>query len=236
MKADRVLSLIFGAGLLIAGGLSLVGNVFLRLEAWRMWPLTVVVAGVALTIPGFLAVAKRGFGAFFIPGIPVLTTGIILMFASIFHQWEVWAVAWPLEVLGLALGFGLAAIFMRAAGLAIPTILIGVNGLVLAFCNLTGLWEAWAILWPVEFLAIGLGVLVVGMAHRSAGANLAAMILIGLGGVGFFITSFFSVFNLSILRFAVPAMLILTGSLLVGLTLFRPAKIVEVEAIPSEAS
>jgi hypothetical protein len=221
MKPERILSLIFGFGLLAIGGLMFAGNLFLVTQAWRMWPLVVIVLGLALTAPGFLAIASPGFGAFFMPGLPVLVTGGILMFASITGDWGVWALAWPLVVLAVALGFGLSAAFMRVPGLAIPAILIGANGLVLAFCNLTGLWGAWAILWPIEPLAIGLGLLVVGIAHRSPGANLAAMILIGLAGLGFFITSFIGVFNDTLLRFAIPGLLALTGLLLVGMNFLR---------------
>jgi len=129
--------------------------------------------------------------------------------------------AWPLLVLAVALGFGLSAVFMRVSGLAIPAIIIGANGLVLAFCNITGLWGAWAILWPIEPLAVGLGLLMVGISNRSKGASTAAMILIGIAGLGFFLTSFFSLFNETILRFAVPGMLVLTGILLVGMHFLR---------------
>jgi hypothetical protein len=215
MKVERILSLIFGLALVVIGALSLLGNTLLVTQAWRLWPLTVIIAGIALTIPGFFGLKSRGFGSFFIPGIPLLTTGGILLFASLFSRWNVWAVAWPLEVIGLAVGFALAAIFMRAAGLAIPAMVIGVNGLILAFCNLTGLWEAWAVLWPLEPLAVGLGLLILGVANRSAGARLAGLILTGIAGAGFFIASFISVFNGTLLRFAVPGMLVLTGIILV---------------------
>jgi hypothetical protein len=103
---------------------------------------------------------------------------------------------------------------MRVAGLAIPAMIIGVNGLMLAFCNLTGLWAAWAILWPIEPLAVGLGLLIVGVANRSTGAKLAGLILVGIAGAGFFIASFISIYNGTILRFAVPALLIFSGVIL----------------------
>ena len=216
MKVERSLSLIFGLALVAIGAISLLGNTLLAMQAWRLWPLTVIIAGIALTLPGFLGLKKRGFGSFFIPGIPVLTTGGILLFASLFDRWNEWELAWPLEVLGVAVGFALAAIFMRVAGLAIPAIIIGVNGLMLAFCNLTGLWKSWAILWPIEPLAVGLGLLVVGFVHRSSGAKLAGLILTGIAGAGFFIASFISMFNGTMLRFAVPGMLVLCGLILVS--------------------
>jgi hypothetical protein len=216
MKVERSLSLIFGFALVAIGGLSLLGNTLLATQAWRLWPVSVIIVGIALTLPGFFGLKSRGFGSFFIPGIPLLTTGGILLFASLFEHWSVWELAWPLEVLALAIGFTLAALFMRAAGLAIPAMIIGVNGLVLAFCNLTGLWEAWAVLWPLEPLAVGLGLLVVGAANRSSGAKVAGLILTGIAGAGFFIASFISAFNGTLLRFAVPAMLVLTGLILVS--------------------
>jgi hypothetical protein len=221
MKLERSLSLIFGLALMAIGGFSLLGNTLLTTGAWRMWPLTVVIAGIALTIPGFFGFRRRGFGAFFIPGIPVLTAGGILLVASLLDYWEVWGLLWPLEVIALALGFAFAALFMRVAGLAIPAILIGLNGVVLAFCNLTGLWAAWAIVWPIEPLAIGLGLLIVAYAHRSAGAKLAALILIGVAGAGFFGMSFLSAFNHTFLRYAVPTLLIVCGVILIGSHWFR---------------
>jgi hypothetical protein len=215
MKVERSLSLIFGSALVALGVLNLLGNSLLSLQAWRLWPLAVVIAGIALTLPGFLGLKSRGFGAFFIPGVPLLSTGGLLLLSSLFSRWSVWELAWPLEVIGLAIGIALAAVFMRVAGLAIPAMIIGINGLVLAFCNLTGLWEAWAVLWPLEPLAVGLGLLVVGVANRSSGAKVAGLILTSIAGAGFFIASFISVFNGTLLRFAVPGMLILTGVILI---------------------
>jgi hypothetical protein len=229
MKTERILTLIFGIGLLAVGGLMMFGNLFLGGQVWRMWPLVVLLLGLGLTAPGLLAIARPGLGAFFIPGIPVLVTGGILMFASLSGNWGIWTLAWPLVVLAVALGFGLSAIFMRVPGLAIPALIIGINGLVLAFTNTTGLWAAWAVLWPVEPLAVGLGLLVVGIAHRSAGTNLAATILIGISGAAFFLTSFIGVFSETILRFAVPGMLVLTGLLLVGMNFLRKEKLAQVD-------
>jgi hypothetical protein len=221
MKPERLFALLFGAALISCGIFSLVGNLFLLTEAWRLWPVIIVIAGLGLTMLGFLGVARRSFSAFFIPGIPVLTTACILLFASLFDRWEVWALAWPLEVLGVGLGFTLAAIFMRVPALLIPASIIGINGLVLAFCNLTGLWQAWALLWPIEPLSIGLGLIALGIFGRSSGATQAGVILCSIAGVGFFLASFVSMFNFSVLRFAVPAMLVLTGLIIAAMSFVR---------------
>jgi hypothetical protein len=217
MKSDRLFNLIAGATLLTIGVIALAGNIFLATKAWKLWPMIIVLVGIGFTISGFLGISRRGFGSFFIPGIPVLTTGGILLYTSLTSQWDVWAVAWTLEVLGLALGFALAAIFMRVPGLAIPAFIIGINGIMLAFCTVTGLWQSWAILWPIEFLSVGLGLLVLGIANNSAGVKMAASILFTIAGGGFFITAFISTFNTNgILKFAVPIMLLITGVLLTG--------------------
>jgi len=222
MKPEKLFNLIAGVTLLSIGVIALAGNLFLAANAWRLWPVIIVLAGVGLTFPGFLGFVHRGFGAFFIPGIPVLTTGLILLYASMTNHWEVWAVAWTLEILGLALGFILAALFMRTPGLAIPAFIIGINGLMFVFCTVTGLWQSWAILWPIEFLSVGLGLLVLGMANQSAGVKTAASILFTIAGGGFFITAFLSVFNNNaIMKFAVPVMLLVTGGLLTATYLLQ---------------
>ncbi len=216
MKTERLFMLIAGVTLVAVGAISLLGNIFFSTQAWRIWPIVIVLAGLGLTTPGFFGLSRRGLGSFFIPGIPVLTTGGILLYASLTKNWGIWAEAWPLEILALALGFALSAVFMRVAALAIPAFIIGLNGLLLGFCAITGLWQAWAILWPIEPLSVGLGLLVLSIANKSAGVKLAATILFSVAGMGFFITAFISVFNHTILRFAVPAMLFVTGLLLVG--------------------
>ncbi len=233
MKPERLLSLIFGFGLIATGALALAGNILLRLEAWRLWPIVVIVIGLGLTAPGFWGIRRRGLGSFFIPGIPVLMTGIILMAASLLQRWNIWALAWPLEVIALALGFGLAALFMRVPALAIPAIIIGANGLLLGFCNLTGLWQAWALLWPIEPLSVGLGLLVLSFFNKSHSLRVAAVTLFIISGGGFFITSMISVFNASILKFGAPLLLIVTGALLAGLSFIKREEVTPVESEPA---
>jgi hypothetical protein len=221
MKSEKLFNLIAGITLIAVGVIALAGNIFLSTKAWRIWPVIIVLAGIGLTIPGFFGIWRRGFGSFFIPGIPVLTTGGILLYASLTDNWEVWVVAWNLEVLALALGFALSAVFMRVPALAIPAFIVGINGLMFAFCAVTGLWESWAILWPIEFLAVGLGLLTLGIANGSAGVKTAASILFTIAGGGFFISTFISTFNTTVLKFAVPVMLLLTGILLTGTFLMK---------------
>jgi hypothetical protein len=233
MKSEKLFNLIAGITLLVIGVIALVGNIFLGTKAWKLWPTVVLLVGVGLTISGFLGIWRRGFGSFFIPGIPVLTTGGILLYASISNHWSVWAAAWTLEVLALAVGFGLAAFFMRVPALAIPTSIIGINGLMLAFCAVTGLWQSWAILWPIELLSVGLGLLALGMVNRSEGVKTAASVLFTVAGGGFFINAFISTFNNGILKFAVPVMLLFTGVLLTATFLLKKSPEAPVAAEPT---
>lgn len=236
--AKRYLSFIAGLSLVALGGASLFGNALLGVDAWRLWPLTVILAGMAFTIPGFFALQHRGLGALLIPGLPVLSTGGILLAASLLGRWEIWALAWPLEIIALALGFALAAVLMRAGGLAIPAAILGANGLLLGYCTLTSRWGAWALLWPLEPLAIGLGLLVLAYAKRSPGAWLAGLVLTGIAGLGFFVTSFFSAIQDPLLRWAIPASLVFCGVVLIAAHWLQPADAgsVGVRALPEESA
>lgn len=156
---------------------------------WRFWPLMIIAVGLLFVLPPFMAPYKRSLGGLFIPGMPILATGGILLFASIFDQWGVWASLWPTEILAVALGFLFAAIYMRALWLAVPTIIIGANGLLLQFCALTGLWGWWAMLWTIEPLSVGLALLLVGSRKGSAGLTRAGMIVSGVAAAGLVLMS-----------------------------------------------
>jgi hypothetical protein len=186
-----------GIALILLGALALAVNLAMpilgpevcRYLAVRFGPPVVFGLGLALMLLPLLARGRRGLGALFIPGMPVLTTGVILLFTSTFHVWGAWEWLWPLEVSSLAWGFLFAAVWMRSIWLLIPAIIIGANGIVLQACALTGLWGAWAVLWTVEPLAIGLALLAVGAAKRLGGLVLAGTIHCGLAGVGLVVMS-----------------------------------------------
>ncbi len=181
-------SLLVGFTFVFLGGLILAGNLILPAlgfqfrwwQVWRLWPVFVVAIGFLMTAAPFLFRTRRGLGGLFIPGVPILVTGSILLFCSLLDAWGAWAFLWPLEPLALALGFAFAGVWLRVAGLAFPAIILGLNGLVLAFCNLTGWWEAWAVLWAIEPLAVGLSLLVLGVRQSSR-----TLIAVGLGFCGF---------------------------------------------------
>jgi hypothetical protein len=184
---SRKLSIVISVALILMGMVSLmftfVGAIF-GFRVWQLWPLIVVAAGLAFVLPPLLVRGKRGLGGLFIPGLPVLTNGCILLFTSVTGWWGAWEWLWPLEVTGVALGFLFAAIKMRVIWLLIPTIIIGANGLLLQFCALTGWWAVWAVAWAIEPLALGLALLAVNLKQRSPGLLIAGVVMCALAVVG----------------------------------------------------
>ncbi len=188
---QKKVSLLFGVSLIIVAVLALAGNLLMQslgggaLLGFRAWPIFVITAGLLFCLPPFLFAHIRGLSGLFMPGIPTLVTGLILFFASVTGHWGVWAVLWPLEVLSVALGFVMMAVFLRVPWLMIPASIVGLTGLVLQFCAATGLWASWAVLWTVEPFAVGLPLLVIGTVKKIEGVKLAGIILAGFAAVAF---------------------------------------------------
>jgi hypothetical protein len=181
------LEIVISVVLIVMGAASLaftlVGTIF-GLRVWQLWPLIVIAAGLAFVLPPLLVRGKRGLGGLFIPGVPVLTNGAILLFTSVTRWWGAWEWLWPLEVTGVALGFAFAAIKMRVVWLLIPAIVVGANGFLLQFCALTGWWAVWAVAWVIEPLSVGLALLAVNLKRRSPGLLIAGVTLCALAVVG----------------------------------------------------
>jgi hypothetical protein len=135
---------------------------------------------------------------------------------------------WPLEVLALALGFLLAAVTMRQVWLVLPAVIVGLNGAVLLFCAVTHLWEAWSVLWTVEPLSVGLGLLVVSALRKSTPLFITGMLLSGLAALAFLsMTAILGVWQFlpldwRLLRAISSLGVIGLGALLVGISLLRP--------------
>jgi len=189
---ERQRNLVIGAALVLVGLLSLSCSglsLLLGLDAlgfvWRLWPVVVIALGLLFVAAPLRAHGKRGLGALFIPGMLLMTIGGMLTFASVFDVWGVWARLWPMILISLATGFLLAAAYMRVSGMLIPAIILGLNGLVFQFCALTGLWSWWSVLWVIEPLSVGLGLLAVGALSRQQGVITAGLIVCGVAAAGF---------------------------------------------------
>ncbi len=222
-------SLLIGVTLVILGVLALAANLLIQANGFgfvfgfRAWPLFVVGAGLLFCLPPFLFPAQRGLSGLFMPGIPTLTTGVLLFLASVSGNWHIWATAWPLEVLSVAAAFIMMAIFLRVPYLMIPASIIGFTGLVLQFCALTGWWSSWAVLWTVVPFAVGLPLIVIGLNKRIEGLKLAGLILCGLAGLAFAGMSSLLVTSLWITRLIGPIVVLGLGGLLVYSAFRKPA-------------
>ena len=214
-------SLLIGVTLIVLGILALAGNLLIRaagngiLLGFRAWPIFVVGAGLLFCIPPFLFPQQRGLSGLFIPGIPALTTGVLLFIASVTGYWSIWTYLWPLEVLSVAAAFVLMAVFLKVPWLMIPASIVGFTGLVLQFCAATGWWSSWAVLWTVEPFAVGLPLLLIGIARKIEGVKLAGIILCGLAGLAFAAMSSFLVTSLWITRLIGPALVLGMGIVLI---------------------
>jgi hypothetical protein len=224
---ERKSLLLFGTALIIVGILSLTLSGIAALVGFdparfllRFWPVVVSCVGLCFLIPPLLVRGRRGLGALFIPGMPILTTGGLLLLASVFNAWRIWNWLWPMELISVAVGFALAAIYMRSIWLLIPATIIGLNGLVFQFCAISGLWHWWSVLWVIEPLSVGLALLGIGLRRNLPGLRTAGVILctISAGLLVMMLLILGVWWPLGVLG---PGLLLLAGAVLLAWSLLR---------------
>jgi hypothetical protein len=220
-------SIVVGAGLMLLGiswlGLGLVGSL-LGINFFgfvlRFWPGAVSAIGLAFVLPPLLVRGKRGLGGLFIPGVPILVVGGLLLVASVLNAWSIWAWLWPMVLLGTAIGFVIAGLYMDVSGLLIPATILGLNGLLFQFCAVTGLWNWWSVLWTVEPLSVGLALLLFGFRQNSPGTLKAGLILCSIAA-GAFLLMIAILAGGWLFRLVGPGLLILAGLVVLGWALLR---------------
>ncbi len=121
----------------------------------------------------------------------IVFVNMALLWLSGIFGWKVFGHAWPLEI--VAVGVLLSALM---AALAIPWMLIpaGIvmaNGFLFSYFALTGWWNHWTFLWPLEPLLVGLSIVAPFLLERQGkrGSWLARRIgvtLIALAVLDFF--------------------------------------------------
>ena len=225
---NKIASLVIGIILISVGALALLGGLILPAVGWGLglivrmgWPLLIVGAGLAFVLPALLAPAGSGLGGLFIPGVPVLATGAVLFFTSTFNQWGAWEYLWPVEVLAVGLAFLLAAWKLRVIWLVIPGLIVGMNGVLLQFCAITGWWSVWAALWTVEPLALGLAFLWIGLARKMSILVILGLAFCGFAGAAFLGMSFILFGGWKLVVISWPVLLILAGAALLAVSLLR---------------
>jgi hypothetical protein len=227
---NRQFSILAGLVLIALGALSLLSNFTLmvfgfdlgRYVAGLVWSPFVIALGLLFVATPIFTRNEPAAGGLFIPGMPILATGIVMLLATLMPWWHIWARLWPMIILGLAAGFVCMALYMRNAWIVIPAIFIGLNGLVLQFCALTGLWSAWAVLWAVEPLAVGFTLLLTAAKTRST-----AVFVVGLVFCAFSCTALMGMAVLvtglwRLMGVMSAAGLIMAGLALLAWNLFKP--------------
>ena len=188
---NRLISIVAGLMFITLGALTLVTNIAMglfglnlaRYVAALVWAPFLLGAGLVCVAAPLVNRQQRSLGGLFIPGLPLLAAGAITLLAALMPWWHIWARLWPLMILALAAGFVCLALHLRVIWIVIPAIFVGLNGLALQFCALTGLWSAWAVLWAVEPLAVGFTLLLTASQTRSTATLVVGLIFCAFSGV-----------------------------------------------------
>ncbi|MEP7356491.1 MAG: hypothetical protein ABI847_04580, partial [Anaerolineales bacterium] len=100
-----------------------------------------------------------------------------------FLNFQSWQYIWPLFIVGLGGIFfvGMLAGGKSTAGLAVPGSILTSIGLLLAFQNLTGNWASWSYAWTIIIMAVGVGILIMGVWSGDAHQREAGLRLAGIG-------------------------------------------------------
>ena len=234
---EKKASLFIGIFLLALGLLALGGDLLLTARglslpgALPLWPLFVVASGLLFVMPPFFFPRQGGLAGLFVPGLPVLTTGGILLACSLSGDWGLWTRLWPLEVLAVGLAFVFMAIRMRVIWLLIPAFIVSFTGVVLGFCALTGLWAVWSFLWVAEPLALGLALLIIGLVVRHRTLAIVGAGFCAFAGLGAAASSWFAVTHSWLLNLAGPGFVLAMGVLMLVLGFLRSADKPETDAV-----
>ncbi len=89
-------------------------------SAWRLWPLIVVIAGLAFYLPLIIWWEQRqNLLGLLVPGTILLANGLLLLYQSLTDDWESWAYTWTIEPIAV----GIALFLMYTLGTRNPGLL-----------------------------------------------------------------------------------------------------------------
>lgn len=166
--------------------------------------------------------SQRNAGSL-VGGSLLIIFGVLALLGKFFQNFNFWNTFWPFFIIGFGLLFfvGMFAGGRSVSGLAIPGSIITTIGLILFYQNLTNHWESWSYGWTVILMAVGLGILIMGIWGQNATQRAAGMRVLRIGLVMFIIFgAFFELIFTSGMPFGLrsiifPAALILLGLYLV---------------------
>jgi len=131
-----------------------------------------------------------------VSGASILAVGLLLLFAQV-TGFTIMSLLWPAWIIAPGLAFLYFAFKDDKAhlGFAIPGTIITGTGLILAFMNAFGHWEAWSYVWALYPALVGFAFLKVGElnmheAFEKTGSRLIQMGLYMFIGFGIFFEAF----------------------------------------------
>jgi hypothetical protein len=216
---NQKVSAMIGTMLILLGGLFMLLNLAFNTAGvwvWRTWPLFIVAAGALFMLVPLFFRQQQWAGFFFIPGTPILTTGLLLLMSSIGDSWQLWGWGWSLVILAVAAGLILAALSTRVLWMAPPAIFLGATGLILAYCTVTGNWSDWVWLWGLEVAAVGFLILAVGYLAKSMVVRTVGWSFVGFGAFAATVMLALTGQNSRPMTFLSAAVLILGGIALIA--------------------
>jgi hypothetical protein len=216
---NRKVSAMFGTLLILLGALFLLANVVFQTAGvwvWQTWPLLIVAGGALFLLAPLFYRREKWTGVFFIPGMPILTVGLLLLASSMGNLWGIWTWGWALVILAVAVGLALAGLATRIYWIGLPSIILCGTGLILGYCAVTGDWDAWIWLWGLEVAVIGAMILAVGYLAHNPVVRTVGWSFIGFGAFAATTMMALAGLNSRLMAFGSAGVLILGGIALIA--------------------
>jgi serine/threonine-protein kinase len=88
-------------------------------------------------------------------GVVLLYNLLAVWIGGVTGGWTLLTRGWPIELIVVALGLGVIMYATRVVWFLLPSAILLGNGLLFAYCQVTGRWAHWAFLWPLEPALVG---------------------------------------------------------------------------------
>ncbi len=128
---------------------------------WKLWPLLVLIAGLAFLLPLAIWWHKRSeLAGLVVPGTILAGNGLLMLFQSLTGNWSSWSYTWALEPILVALGLlFLYLLTNRPRGLLTAVAIVGGVGLLLFVTAASAFGGVLRYVGPVLLIAVGLVIL-----------------------------------------------------------------------------
>jgi len=134
-----------------------------------MWPLLILIVGLAFWLPILLWWERRvALAGLAVPGAIVTMNGLILLYQNLSGDWGSWSYLWSLEP--IAVGVGLLAIYLlsnRARGVLATAAILGGIGLIFFMIFASAFGGLPGILAPAALILAGILVAIAGIRRRT---------------------------------------------------------------------